>query len=78
VLARAGPLFRQPGLERCLLGARRHDRLAALAGTAGSQIDEGTKADMDAILARCIIDPDTARREREVWSDAILGKLERT
>jgi hypothetical protein len=33
---------------------------------------------MDAILARCIIDPDTARREREVWSDAILGKLERT
>jgi aryl-alcohol dehydrogenase-like predicted oxidoreductase len=40
-----------------LWGARRPDQLDPVAETDGWQIDERTKADIDAILARCITDP---------------------
>jgi aryl-alcohol dehydrogenase-like predicted oxidoreductase len=40
-----------------LWGARRPDQLDPVADIAGWHIDERTKADIDAILARCITDP---------------------
>jgi len=57
VLALAVRWVLDQGPTIALWGARRPDQLDPVAEIAGWQIDERTKVDIDAILARCITDP---------------------
>jgi aryl-alcohol dehydrogenase-like predicted oxidoreductase len=57
VLALAVRWVLDQGPTIALWGARRPDQLDPVAGIAGWQIEERTKVDIDAILARCITDP---------------------
>jgi aryl-alcohol dehydrogenase-like predicted oxidoreductase len=57
VLALAVRWVLDQGPTIALWGARRPDQLDPVAEIAGWQLDERAKADIDAILARCITDP---------------------
>jgi aryl-alcohol dehydrogenase-like predicted oxidoreductase len=57
VLALAVRWVLDQGPTIALWGARRPDQLDPVGEIAGWQVDEQTKADIDAILARCITDP---------------------
>jgi aryl-alcohol dehydrogenase-like predicted oxidoreductase len=57
VLALAVRWVLDQGPTIALWGARRPDQLDPVAEIAGWQIDDRAKADIDAILARCIADP---------------------